>query len=1146
MPAVAASAPAPAATDDIHTMNPFTVEGTVDQGYLATSSLAGTRLRTDLRDIGSSISVVTRDFLEDLGATNTQSLLSYTANFEVAGANGNFLGERSELEQMMSPGKATRVRGLVSAVNTRNFFRTNVRWDSYNVSRVDLQRGPNSVLFGLGSPGGVINAGTDTASVSRNESKVELAFDQFGTVRGSLNHNQVVKPKELAILVAGLYDRKKYRQDPAYEHEDRRFVAARYQPGFLNRDGKTFDISADYEWGEARSNRPRFTTPIDQFSWFVEPSGFRPIQLPGGSNWKNYPGGVIPGATLFLDGYTADYLANVTGNVPITAQRSYDGNAVRQVWSSAGPYWGFGRLSTYGARQANGNVFTGTPFTPRRLYGANYYDVIPVQINTFASSVDHPMGIYFQPIGLTDPSVYDFNHKLLDGPNKREWGGFEQYRATITNTFWHNRLGYELTASRELTEQAQMTMLGANSRIFVDLNERLIDGRPNPDLGRAYVQETSFSGNRHAWDEITGLRASLFFQHDFSRSGPASRWRRLLGRHLFNGVLAQETASSDARSWEHYVYSDDLLQQLGWVNPTRRFDNNTRVAFRSYLSDDLRGRSTAAGAGLSNVSRYILPQGGPIPLRYFDYTWTAPANVLPSSAWRNPEGSTWEEAANPANYRGWTSGSFTLVDALSGNRADYDLATRRATLEKNRTRSRLFTWQGHLFDGLIVGTYGRRFDTSISRRHDAGRRPDQGADVDPAVYHLGASADQILKAPSTGASVVGHLTRLPLLRRLPVDISLTYNRGENFDPVAGRLDIEGEPLPLPAGSTREYGMLITTKENRFSLRVQRFETSVLNDSSTVGGFAGFFGTGAKSAFDTRTGLLRQEWENNPRRTFNLEDVENIYAPAWLQFEHDLAARFPSFVQNWLRFGTWAPGNQETQFNGPPGVTGTADVLSRGYEIELVANPTSQFRVSLNASQLTTILDHAPGPKYSAIMNFIHDALFDDGAPSAAGRTRSSAVNQATMADYWLMYVWDNYTKTLQLNGQARDEVVKWRCNGVANYTFDRGPLRGWSVGGAYRWEGRLGLGYPKKFDDLGFVATDLAHPFIRPPVDRADFFLRYRTRLFKRYTWTVQLNVYNALKGNELLPVRVNPDGTIAVWRIQEGRSWRVANTLRF
>lgn len=57
-----------AADDDIFELSPFTVEGEQTDGYRATSTLAGTRIRTDLRDVGSAISVVTEEFLRDTGS----------------------------------------------------------------------------------------------------------------------------------------------------------------------------------------------------------------------------------------------------------------------------------------------------------------------------------------------------------------------------------------------------------------------------------------------------------------------------------------------------------------------------------------------------------------------------------------------------------------------------------------------------------------------------------------------------------------------------------------------------------------------------------------------------------------------------------------------------------------------------------------------------------------------------------------------------------------------------------------------------------------------------------------------------------------------------------------------------------------------
>ena len=44
---------------EVFTLSPFEVNAASDEGYRATSTLAGTRIATDLKDIGSSISVLT-------------------------------------------------------------------------------------------------------------------------------------------------------------------------------------------------------------------------------------------------------------------------------------------------------------------------------------------------------------------------------------------------------------------------------------------------------------------------------------------------------------------------------------------------------------------------------------------------------------------------------------------------------------------------------------------------------------------------------------------------------------------------------------------------------------------------------------------------------------------------------------------------------------------------------------------------------------------------------------------------------------------------------------------------------------------------------------------------------------------------------
>lgn len=81
--------PSPSA---VVTLSPFVVETTQDIGYLATSTLAGTRLNTSLKDVGAAVSVFTEEFLADIGVQNIEDILAYTASTEGGGVNGNFSG----------------------------------------------------------------------------------------------------------------------------------------------------------------------------------------------------------------------------------------------------------------------------------------------------------------------------------------------------------------------------------------------------------------------------------------------------------------------------------------------------------------------------------------------------------------------------------------------------------------------------------------------------------------------------------------------------------------------------------------------------------------------------------------------------------------------------------------------------------------------------------------------------------------------------------------------------------------------------------------------------------------------------------------------------------------------------------------------
>ena len=197
--------------------------------YWGISTLAGTRIRTDLKDLGSAISVYTQEFMEDTGATDAGTLLSYTTNAEVGGINGNFSGAEDNgrgrylvTEARTNPQLNQRIRGLGAADLTRGFYLTDIPFDSYNTERVTVSRGPNSLLFGIGSPGGVINNATKQALHDTDLNEASVRFDNNGSLRGEFDVNRSLVDGRVAIRIAGLDDHINYQQHPAWNRDPRR------------------------------------------------------------------------------------------------------------------------------------------------------------------------------------------------------------------------------------------------------------------------------------------------------------------------------------------------------------------------------------------------------------------------------------------------------------------------------------------------------------------------------------------------------------------------------------------------------------------------------------------------------------------------------------------------------------------------------------------------------------------------------------------------------------------------------------------------------------------------------------------------------------------------------------------------------------
>ena len=261
--------------------------------YTATTTLAGNRLSTDLRDIGSSLTVVTAQLLSDTGATNNTTLLQRIGGAEVGGINGNYAspgaGTSSTVlaEDTIRPTEDTRIRGLAAADNTRDFFLSDIPWDSYNTDRIDVQRGPNAILFGEGSPAGIINSASNTAKFD-NSGNLDFRFGSWGSTRESLDVNFQVVPQQVAARLDFLDDRQKFEQKPAYSKDQRMSGALRIEPALLNQNGNRTIIKANFEIGRVDSDNPRDLPPTDHITPFFNPADTG--AYPGGTQWLEFVG----------------------------------------------------------------------------------------------------------------------------------------------------------------------------------------------------------------------------------------------------------------------------------------------------------------------------------------------------------------------------------------------------------------------------------------------------------------------------------------------------------------------------------------------------------------------------------------------------------------------------------------------------------------------------------------------------------------------------------------------------------------------------------------------------------------------------------------------------------------------------------------
>lgn len=143
--------------------------GPVD-GYVARRSVSATKTDTPIIETPQSISVITRDRIRDQGSLTIQDALRY-----VSGMRGEAYGIDSRGDSALVRGTSPGVflDGLQKGVGYYN----NTRTDPFTLERIEVLKGPSSMLYGQSPVGGLLNL---VSKRPQAEQRSELQL-QYGT-----------------------------------------------------------------------------------------------------------------------------------------------------------------------------------------------------------------------------------------------------------------------------------------------------------------------------------------------------------------------------------------------------------------------------------------------------------------------------------------------------------------------------------------------------------------------------------------------------------------------------------------------------------------------------------------------------------------------------------------------------------------------------------------------------------------------------------------------------------------------------------------------------------------------------------------------------------------------------------------------------
>ncbi|MDO8543041.1 MAG: TonB-dependent receptor plug domain-containing protein [Opitutaceae bacterium] len=1041
-------------TGDTVLMTPFEVSSAGDRGYYGANTMSGTRLNSKLEDLATSITVITKEQMDDFALLDINDIFNYEAGTEGTGNFTDFEFDRNGVatdNTELNPGNANRIRGIGPANITSGSFETSGRTpiDPIDIDAVEISRGPNSSLFGIGNAAGTVNTVRTSANVSRNQSRLSLRADSNEGYRSSIDLNRVLKKDVLAIRGSAVFQHDGFALKPSGTDSERYNAMVKFRPFKLT------SLTASYSTYHLYGNRPNTSTPRDGIARWRES---------GSPTWDPVTN------TATTNG------VRTTGLPPALSR--IDRTYTNMFLDHSGVYhWSFGQSTN-----------TATPISQN---GARMLVVPHFDPTRTLNRTEQPLiQSYFPP--LTSKEIYDWSELNISAPNWVEDKSaissvlLEQFFISTPRHSLAAQLGWFRESSERYSRNMFAPNTGISTAISIDMNERWLDGTPNPNFMRPYLNAANPRSSFAPLDRNT-YRVQLAYKLD---PGREKTWQRWLGSHHVSAYGEYKEIQSRNRSYVTAIVNDQSWIPAGVTRGTSNAagglpagPRTAQVHFYSYVGDN-------QGQNLDYV-----PTG--IPQGVFPLTW---GNAQTGVFVQEPA-----ELGSAYFSGGGGSNNWTIL------------------------KSRGAILQSHFLKDRIVTTFGWRHDARYSRGGGPIRLLPDGIALDEASFHSWSTNNwNVGKGPTQTRGVVVKPLRW---------LSLFVNQSDSFQPANPALNLYRERLPDPAGKGEDYGIMLRLFDGKLFVRANAYTTEQLGsrngDNATLG--RRMLQVDRSNVPGVSTAAPAYQLQRNATEwvTAAAEARGQVLTNDQLETEVAKIMGLPVEALQPLPFGSAT----------------TSDITAKGTEVEINYNPTAHWTMKLNLTEQKTIDSNlAPDvTQWLAERMKVWPNIIDPltGRPWYTERYN----NQMSAAEYVAFNVTAPLGLAIAGNGLSRPQIRKYRANFMTNFRLagisDNPILKRFNVGGSVRWEDKGAIGYwgLQQLPDM-ITDYDRSRPIYDSDHLYVDILAGYRTRFFKdKIGATFQLNIRNVTEDGRLQAIGANPDGTIRGYRIISPRVFILSAT---